>query len=164
MPEITSLTEQRPSEAKRLHSDSIKASRIAHAIFCSILLLGAIVVSFIAENWLIGSIAAGAVVLIFLMGFIWAKKSYQYTWYWLTDEGLHIQHGVIWRNKTLVPRNRIQHTDVSQGPLQRRYKLSKFIVYTAGTRDASVPIDGLLIETANDLRQELRQEGDSDAV
>lgn len=164
MPQEHTLTEQRPEAAQRLHPDSIKASRIAHSIFCSILLIVASVVSFFAGSWLLWAIALVGILLIFVLGFVWAKKSYDYTWYWLTDEGLYIQSGVLWRSKTLVPRNRIQHTDVAQGPLQRRFNLSKFIVYTAGTRDASVPIDGLLMETANGLRQELRQEGDSDAV
>lgn len=164
MSEQPSLIEQRPEDAKRLHLDSIKASRIAHSIFCAILLIAASVVSFIAGSWLLWGIAFVVIALLFTLLFVWAKKSYHYTWYWLTDEGLYIQRGVLWRSKILVPRNRIQHTDVAQGPLQRRFDLAKLIVYTAGTRDASVPIDGLLMETANSLRQELRQEGDSDAV
>ncbi|WP_223669896.1 PH domain-containing protein [Kangiella shandongensis] len=164
MSQQPSLIEQRPENVKRLHPDAIKASRIAHLIFCIILLAAASVVSFIAGSWLLWGIALAAILLLFSLLFFWAKKSYDYTWYWLTDEGLYIQRGVLWRRKALVPRNRIQHTDVAQGPLQRRFELAKLIVYTAGTRDASVPIDGLLMETANSLRQELRQEGDSDAV
>ena len=164
MSEKQSLIDTRPEESKRLHPDSVKASRISQAIFYFLLLIAGSVVSFFVGSWLLWSIIAIVVLLIFLLGFIWARKSYDYTWYWLTDEGLYIQRGVLWRRKTLVPRNRIQHTDVAQGPLQRKFNLAKLIAYTAGTRDASVPLDGLLYEVANELREQLRQEGDSDAV
>lgn len=164
MSEKQSLIDVRPEESQRLHPDSVKASRISHAIFVLILLIAGSVVSFIAESWLLLGIIAAPVLLFFLIGYIWARKSYQYTWYWLTDEGLYIQSGVIWRSKTLVPRNRIQHTDVGQGPLQRKFSLAKLVVYTAGTRDASVPLDGLEFSVANELREQLRQDGDDDAV
>ncbi|GAA4360203.1 PH domain-containing protein [Kangiella marina] len=164
MSEKQSLIDVRPEESLQLHPDSIKASRISHGIFAAILMIAGGVVSFIAASWLLCGIIAAAVLFIFLLGFVWARKSYQYTWYWLTEEGLYIQRGVLWRRKTLVPRNRIQHTDVAQGPLQRKYKLAKLVVYTAGTRDASVPLDGLEFEVANDLREQLRQDGDDDAV
>lgn len=164
MSEKQSLIDVRPQESERLHPDSVKASRISHGIFAFILLLGGSVAAFFAESWLLLGIIASAVLLIFLIGYIWARKSYQYTWYWLTEEGLYIQTGVIWRRKTLVPRNRIQHTDVAQGPLQRKFSLAKLVVYTAGTRDASVPLDGLEFSVANELREQLRQDGDDDAV
>lgn len=102
--------------------------------------------------------------IIFAIGFIWARKSYDYTWYWLADEGLYIQSGVWWRKKTLIPFNRVQHTDVAQGPLERKYKLGKLVTHTAGTRDASVSLDGILLDTAHDLRSVLQEEGESDAV
>lgn len=159
-----SLIDAIPEESKRLHPDSVKASRISHSIASLVLLIVGTVVSFFIGNWLLGSVIVGAILLIFVLGFIWAKKSYGYTWYWLTDEGLYIQRGVFWRRKTLVPRNRIQHTDVAQGPLQRKFSLAKLVVYTAGTRDASVPLDGLSFDVANDLREQLRQDGDDDAV
>ena len=39
------------------------------------------------------------------------------------DHGIQIQRGVYWRALTNVPRSRVQHTDVRQGPLERRYGL-----------------------------------------
>ncbi len=164
MSEKQSLIDARPEESKRLHPNSIKASRISHGIFAIILMIGGSVASFFAASWYLLLIITAVVLLIFLSGYIWARKSYQYTWYWLTEEGLYIQRGVLWRRKTLVPRNRIQHTDVGQGPLQRKFSLAKLVVYTAGTRDASVPLDGLEFEVANELREQLRQDGDDDAV
>jgi membrane protein YdbS with pleckstrin-like domain len=52
--------------------------------------------------------------------------------------GLEIRRGVFWRSVVNVPRSRVQHTDVSQGPLERSYGLGTLIVYTAGTDHAQV--------------------------
>ena len=52
-----------------------------------------------------------------------------------------------WRERAAqdqnVPRSRIQHTDVSQGPVQRRYGIATLRVHTAGTENASVELGGL---------------------
>ena len=42
-----------------------------------------------------------------------------------------------------MPRSRIQHTDVTQGPFERWLGLGTLVIYTAGTEHAAVPIEGL---------------------
>ncbi len=79
-------------------------------------------------------------------------KAYQYQ---LTEAGLKIHKGVFWQQQNMVPRNRVQHIDITTGPLERRYDLSKLVVHTAGTRNATITLPGLLHEDAADLRQEL---------
>ncbi len=159
-----SLIEQLPDNKQRLHPDSIKVSRITTAIVSLIIMLLPSVAGILSETYLLLAIGVGVGLLIFTIGFIWARKSYDYTWYWLADEGLYIQRGVWWRKKTLVPFNRVQHTDVAQGPLERKYKLGKLVTHTAGTRDASVSLEGILLDTAHELRSVLQEEGESDAV
>jgi membrane protein YdbS with pleckstrin-like domain len=68
---------------------------------------------------------------------------------------LLIQRGVLWRTETRVPRTRIQHTDVSQGPLERSFGLATLVVHTAGTRFAVVDLPGLLTSDAEALRDAL---------
>ncbi len=64
-----------------------------------------------------------------------------------------------------VPLARLQHADISQGPLQRQWGLAKLIVYTAGTQHASVELEGLAYETAIKLRDHLlHQQGTGDVV
>ena len=43
--------------------------------------------------------------------------------YQLDEDGLLVRHGVLWQTFTHVPRSRVQHTDVSQGPIERGYGL-----------------------------------------
>ena len=159
-----SLIEQLPDNKQRLHPDSIKVSRISTALVCLIIAIVPTAIAIFSDNFWLMYIGLAVAAIIFTIGFIWAKKSYDYTWYWLADEGLYIQSGVWWRKKTLIPFNRVQHTDVAQGPLERKYKLGKLVTHTAGTRDASVSLDGILLETAHELRSVLQEEGESDAV
>ncbi len=79
-------------------------------------------------------------------------RAYSYS---LEASGLRIHKGVFWQQQQMVPRNRVQHVDITSGPLERRYTLSKLVVHTAGTRNASVTLPGLLQEDATELRQEL---------
>ena len=79
-------------------------------------------------------------------------KAYRYQ---LNEVGLSINKGVFWQQQSRIPRNRVQHIDITTGPLERRYDLSKLVVHTAGTRNASVTLPGLLHADAAALRKEL---------
>ena len=111
----SSLIDQLPDNKQRLHPDSIKVSRITSAIVSVLVAILPIATGTLSETYWLLALGLGLGLIVFTIGFIWAKKSYQYTWYWLADEGLYIQSGVWWRKKTLVPFNRVQHTDVAQG-------------------------------------------------
>lgn len=94
----------------------------------------------------------------------WPAKAYQYASYRLDNDGLEIRRGVIWRGIVNVPRTRVQHTDVSQGPIERSHGLSTLMVHTAGTEHAMVVLPGLSREDALSLRDQLLPRDDRDAV
>ena len=94
----------------------------------------------------------------------WPVLEYAHLGYQLDGDGLRVRRGVLWQIVTHVPRSRVQHTDVSQGPLERRYGLGTLVVYTAGTDHARVALPGLAHEVAQALRDELRAEQVDDAV
>lgn len=118
-------------------------------------------------NWLYALLMAGWVALfgsIALISYKWPAIHHRYLTYRVDETGLTIRSGVVWRKVTSVPTTRVQHTDVSQGPLQRRYELATLIVHTAGTQDASVELAGLEHGVANRLRDHLLPEDRNDAV
>lgn len=80
------------------------------------------------------------------------------------DDGLEIRRGVWWHRWIHVPRSRVQHTDVSQGPLERRFGLGTLHVFTAGTEHAQVALAGLALETATAIRDHLLAGTGDDAV
>lgn len=94
----------------------------------------------------------------------WSEITYRHASYRLDDEGLEIRRGVIWRRIINVPRSRVQHTDVSQGPLERSHGLSTLIVHTAGTEHARVVLSGLSRDIALGLRDQLLPRDGRDAV
>jgi membrane protein YdbS with pleckstrin-like domain len=77
---------------------------------------------------------------------------YRATRYRVDDRGLTIRRGILWRTVTSVPKSRVQHTDVLQGPLQRQFELATLVIHTAGTQDASVSLSGLAHHTALPIR------------
>ncbi len=94
----------------------------------------------------------------------WPAISYRHTSYRVDEAGLEIMRGVYWRTTTNVPRSRIQHTDVSQGPLERRYSLGTLVVYTAGTHHSEVTLSGLEFTIAQRIRAHLLPRDQGDAV
>jgi membrane protein YdbS with pleckstrin-like domain len=94
----------------------------------------------------------------------WPEIDYAHASYRVDAEGLEIRRGVYFRVVINVPRSRIQHTDVSQGPLQRRLDLATLHVHTAGTENAEVALPGLAHETALLIRDHLLPRQHDDAV
>ena len=94
----------------------------------------------------------------------WPPIAYRFTSYTVDDAGLEIARGVYWRTVTNVPKSRIQHTDVSQGPFERRHGLGTLVVYTAGTQHSEVRLPGLEFAIAQRIRAHLLPSDQGDAV
>jgi membrane protein YdbS with pleckstrin-like domain len=95
----------------------------------------------------------------FLPAMRWKHASYR-----VDENGIQIRHGVWWRSVVDVPKSRVQHTDVSQGPVERNFGLGTLVIHTAGTQNASVPLGGLTREDASAIRDHLIEGGEGDAV
>lgn len=89
------------------------------------------------------------------LAYIWPPHEYRRTRYRIDDEVVEIERGVWWRSSITVPRPRVQHLDVSQGPLQRYFGLGVLSIYTAGTEHSVVALPGLAHDTALELRDRL---------
>lgn len=103
------------------------------------------------------SLYALAMLVVLVLALWHATARWQHTRYALTPLGLRIQRGVFWRSDTLVPRTRVQHTDLHRGPLDRLLGLAGLRVYTAGSELMRVTLNGLDFERATALRDALVQ-------
>ena len=112
----------------------------------------------VAVGWLVVTIALA------WLAHRWPELEFRHTTYVVGADAMDIQAGVLWRHATLVPRSRVQHTDVTQGPLERRHGLATLVIHTAGTEHARVSLAGLSHETALALRDHLLPRGEADAV
>jgi hypothetical protein len=156
---------------RRLDPMLIRVQRIGGLIavaVVAVVFLAGIGISFAADvpSWILGITLASWALLIGTLTFAamawpplaWARASYR-----VDAEGLQIRRGVWWREMLRVPRSRVQHTDVSQGPVERTFGLSTLVVHTAGTHHASIQLEGLDLPTAEALRDFLIA-GTEDAV
>ena len=147
---------------------SVTAARLAGAIGLAVgLLFGLAAVLVAAVATPIGALAAaGLAVGVLLLSaaggatcYLLPAVRYRHTRYRLDAHGVTIRRGVVWRTVTSVPTSRVQHTDVSQGPVERYFDLATLVIHTAGTRDASVALGGLGHRAALALRDRLTEAG-----
>lgn len=115
-------------------------------------------------RWAIGPAGAVLAPLLIWTATGWPAVSYRHWAYRLDDQGIEIHSGVVIRRVTTVPRSRVQHTDVSQGPIARRYGLGTLVIYTAGTQHARVELPGLEHGVAVGIRDALLPKTRDDAV
>ncbi|MPY87062.1 MAG: PH domain-containing protein [Luteitalea sp.] len=85
----------------------------------------------------------------------WPPWQWRHTSFTIDHDALWIRRGAIWKRAIVVPRSRIQHVDISQGPLERLYGLATLVVYTAGHSHARVPLPGLALPRARSIRDSL---------
>jgi membrane protein YdbS with pleckstrin-like domain len=81
--------------------------------------------------------------------------TYRHSSFRLDGDGIEIRRGAIFRRVISVPRSRVQHTDVSQGPMERRFELGTLHIYTAGVSHALIPLPGLSHARALEIRDSL---------
>ena len=156
-----------------LDERNIQVDRVGGLIFSSVLLVGSIIglailwvnVGFGLMWYGVGAGAALLIGLAFVGAFVWPSVEHRHACWRLDDEGLEIRRGVIWRHQITIPLGRVQHADVSQGPLQRPFDLGTLTIHTAGTQNASVELQGLSHLTAVQLRDQIvRQRKDQHVV
>jgi membrane protein YdbS with pleckstrin-like domain len=118
-------------------------------------------------GWVLGASVAAAAAIVAGLAWLavrWPPLEYARASFVVDDRGIEIRRGVVWRRVINVPRSRVQHTDVSQGPLERSYGLGTLVIYTAGTDHAQVDLPGLAHGTALAIRNHLLPRELSDAV
>ncbi len=163
-----------PIELHSLDPAFVTVERIGGWIFSGVLLtagliaLAVVVFNFGFLNWVSGCSFIAYVVIgagLSWLTHVLPKKQHKHAGWCLTHNGLEIRHGIWWRNQISVPLARVQHTDVHQGPLMRRFGLAKLTIHTAGTENSAVALNGLNFEVAMRLRDALvESRGEIDGV
>lgn len=60
--------------------------------------------------------------------------------------------GLFWQKTVIVAFSRVQHVEVSSGPLQRKFGLATLKFFTAGGKSVDLKVDGLSAERAEQMR------------
>jgi uncharacterized protein len=114
--------------------------------------------------WPPGVPALALTVALVALGWWWARVDYRNWRYVLADDVLELRHGVLRRVHSAIPYFRVQHVDITQGPLERALGISRLIIHTASAgTDATIP--GIGSGEAEGLRRViLARTGSGDAV
>ena len=133
----------------------VTTTRIASALGLLPFLIGAGVLEF-AQLLSPGSIIVPVLALYIFMAIVVPARKYRHWGYDMGSDRLRIARGYMFFRDTVVPFGRIQHIDVDQGPIDRRYDLATLTVHTAGNHNSTVALPGLLHADALAMREAIR--------
>ena len=160
-------------EFRALDPRFLVTERIASSIFSGVVLLGALVALLLdaALGWwewpwrgLAWLVFLGLAALLAWASLVWPRMAHRAVRYRYGAAGIEVRRGVWWRRVLTVPVARIQHTDVTQGPLLRRFGLAMLTMHTAATRTPSITLSGLALEEAVAVRDALQRASGGEGV
>jgi len=102
-----------------------------------------LVISLVGAGWL----------LLAAAWFILMEKSFVNKAYAIRDKDVIYRTGWVIQSTHTCPFNRIQHSTVTIGPLERKFGLARLVLYTAGSNDADMSIPGLTQTVAQTLKE-----------
>ncbi len=108
--------------------------------------------------WFAPIIVLGLTIISALYGFFYAKSC----GYAVHQYDVFFKQGIWWKKQTALNFSRVQHIDISHGPLERKLALATIKFFTAGGMGSDLSISGLPNETAEQIRlQILKYAGDA---
>lgn len=85
------------------------------------------------------------------------QRIYRRLGYQLGERLLRVVRGWMFRTDTIVPFVRVQHIDVTQGPVEKLFGVATLVVHTAGTHNSIVTVPGLAPDRAAEIRDIIRE-------
>ncbi|MGJ8537727.1 MAG: PH domain-containing protein [Parasphingopyxis sp.] len=101
-------------------------------------------------------IGLGIVLYIFAV-LLLPERRYRRWGYRTGERAIRIASGLLVRRETVVPYDRVQHIDVSRGPIERAFGVATLTLHTAGSYNSTVDLPGLAIANANRMRDAIRE-------
>lgn len=88
------------------------------------------------------------------LGLVWANRRYRRFGYVLTDEAVRVRDGVVIHSDAIAPLYRVQHVDITRGPLQLSFGLATLTIHTAAPA-ADVRLPDLHADDAERVRDDI---------
>ena len=141
------------------------ALRARAALFWVPLFIAALVVdATVLDSTQFSGLLPAIIGLIGLSGILVAPdRIYRRLGYALDERLLRTVRGWLLHVDTVVPFVRVQHIDVTRGPVDKIFGTATLVVHTAGTHNSIVTLPGLSPERAAEIREAIRSEIRADA-
>lgn len=149
------MTDETAPNLTSLDPAYITTTRIATALGILPFVIGAGVIEF-AHVMPIGTFLVPILLIAFFAAFQLPARQYRHWGYDMGTDRLRIVRGYMFYRDTVVPFGRIQHIDVDQGPIDRRYGLATLTLHTAGNHNSKVALPGLRYADALHMREAIR--------
>ncbi len=153
--DLTTLPQLDDTPMESLSPSYLKVSYLGTLIFFLILAIILIGIRFFAEFEIPFWVKLVAMVgwpLLFLLSLWHTYEEFQIQGFAIRERDLIYRSGVFFRSTTVIPYNRIQHAEVKQGPIERRFNLQRLEIYTAGGDGSDLYIPGLPGNQADQLK------------
>jgi len=92
--------------------------------------------------------------LILFSFFTWfSYKAYFYKGYILRSRDLLYKSGIFFKSIVAIPFNRVQHSEINQGIIDRKLGMASLSIFTAGGSSSDLTISGLSLTNAHKLKE-----------
>jgi len=108
-------------------------------------------------NWPVPAplISLSAGFILSLATGLFSILAYRRVGYLLREHDLVVQSGVIFKVRRCIPRSRIQHVDIKQGPIDSAFGIVEVHLFVAGQMGEVASIPGLSPQAAESLKEAL---------
>lgn len=148
----------------QLDRNYIKSELIGSAIFFGFLCFGLLFCTLLFRwgfQWF--SIVAWSVWLAWgCLSVFLIVKNYKIAGYALREKDVAYRRGVIFRSITTIPFNRMQHCEITVGPVEKMFELSTLKIFTAGGSGSDLSISGIHKEEAEKIKEFITRKISSD--
>ena len=139
-----------------LHPRYVRVQQLVRSGVLAIVLMAWMIAFVISDIALVAFVVMfAAMSLVGIASILWPLIAVPRCGYSLREHDMVYRQGVITRTVTAVPFNRIQHVEVSSGPLDRRFGIGTLKLYTAGGSGGDLSVAGLPGDTAELLRDHI---------
>ena len=123
------------------------------------LVVGALIVdnAALGETPFYGLASVAVPMIAVLVVGIAPQRIYRRLRYGLTERLLQVVRGWLFHTDTIVPFVRVQHLDVTRGPLDKMFGTAGLVIHTAGSHNSIVTVPGLPPERAAEIRDIIRE-------
>ncbi len=92
-------------------------------------------------------------VFLWVLSVLLTFKTFPHKGYALRQRDIIYKKGWLFKTTTMVPFNRVQHCEVTQGPMGALLNVAKLKIFTAGGSQSDLTIPGITKHRANELKQ-----------
>ncbi|WP_242620329.1 PH domain-containing protein [Shewanella maritima] len=151
--EWSQLTELQLTPVDSQYAKSVLLTTAPIALLV-LVIIGAILVAAQPPLIMAMIIASCAFILALLVTTAIYKQAKTYC-YGVFNKEFVMREGLFWISTTALPYTRLQHANISQGPIERKFNLVTLKCFSAGSGSAEIDLPGLNAQEAEHLRQHI---------